>query len=307
MAYKRTNGYVAGTREESLARGLGWFSIGLGLAGLLAPRRLGRTAGVGEHPGLIRLIGLRELASGVGILTQPNASNWLWSRVAGDLIDLVLLGSTLSSKKSSPGRVAVVGAVVAGVTALDWKCSQSLSGRSGVNLHAIHVTRTITVDRSPEELFRFWRNFENLPRFMTHLKSVEIKTDQRSHWVVKGPAGKNVEWDAEIVNERPNQLIAWRSCEGADVDHGGSVRFEPATGGRGTVIKVELRYSPPAGTMGATIAKLLGESPQKQIAVELGRFKQLMETGEIAQTEGQPAGRMRSTSRKFDDLVRAGV
>jgi uncharacterized membrane protein len=107
------------------------------------------------------------------------------------------------------------------------------------------------------------------------------------------------------VNEHPNELIAWQSCAGADVQNAGSVRFYPATGGRGTVVKVEIKYEMPAGVLGVTFARLFGQFPEKHIAVELGRFKQLMETGEIARTEGQPAGRKRSTSRKYDDLVRA--
>jgi uncharacterized membrane protein len=123
--------------------------------------------------------------------------------------------------------------------------------------------------------------------------------------VAKGPAGSRVEWDAEMSEDIPNQLIAWRSLAGADVDSAGSVRFEPATGGRGTIVRVDMHYRPPAGKAGAWIAKMLGQSPEKQLAVDLRRFKQMVETGEIARTEGQPAGRMRSTSRKYDDLIRA--
>lgn len=306
MANKNGNGYVGRTREEELARGLGWFSIGLGLAQLLAPRRLGKSIGLAnDHSGLMRLIGLREVTAGVGILTQRNPSNWLWARVGGDLMDLALLGVALSSGRSRVARVALAGAAVAGVTALDLKSGTALKGNPGVNIRAVRYTRTITINRSAEELFQFWRNFENLPQFMTHLKAVRVIDNKRSHWKVKGPAGKDVEWDAQIVNEHPNELIAWESCTGAMVHNAGSVRFYPSVGGRGTVVKVEIKYDPPAGVLGVTFARLFGENPEKQIAVELGRFKQLMETGEITRTEGQPSGRSRSTSRKFDDLIRA--
>ncbi|HYE65468.1 MAG TPA: SRPBCC family protein [Pyrinomonadaceae bacterium] len=161
----------------------------------------------------------------------------------------------------------------------------------------IKVEKSVTVDKSPEELYRFWRNFENLPRFMNHLESVKDLGGGRSHWVAKAPAGTSVEWDAEIYNEKENELIAWRSLEGADVDNAGSVRFESAPGGRGTEVRVALRYSPPGGLLGAAIAKLFGESPEQQIEEDLRRFKQLMEAGETPTTEGQPSGRSAKAGR----------
>ena len=155
----------------------------------------------------------------------------------------------------------------------------------------IKVEKTVTIDKSPEELYRFWRNFENLPRFMNHLESVRVTGGNRSHWVAKAPAGRSVEWDAEIYNEKENELIAWRSLEGADVDSAGSVHFQAAPGGRGTVVKVVLKYDPPGGIIGAAIAKLFGEEPSQQIEEDLRRFKQVMETGETPTTTGQPSGR----------------
>jgi len=299
---KSGNGFVASHDVDDLARGLGWFSIAIGLAELLAPRRLGRTIGAGDHPALMRLCGLREITSGIGILTRRNPSPWLWARFAGDIMDVALLGTAIGSEKSKVGRLLTATAAVAGVTAFDWKAGRRFSQRPGANISAVRVTRAITVDRPASELFEFWRNFENLPRFMAHLRSVTVKDDRHSHWVAKGPAGTDVEWDAEIVNEHPNEMIAWRSLAGSDVETAGSVRFDPATGGRGTVVKVELKYDPPAGVLGVTVAKLFGQSPDKQVAVDLMQFKQVMETGEIARTEGQPSGRVRRAS-KFDTLV----
>jgi uncharacterized membrane protein len=145
----------------------------------------------------------------------------------------------------------------------------------------IRVDRAITIDKAPEEVYAFWRNLENLPRFMDHLESVRVIDDRRSHWVAKAPVGTTVEWDAEIINEIPNELIAWRSLEGADVDNAGSVRFEPAANGRGTEVKVSLQYNPPAGSLGAAVARLFGEEPSKQIEDDLRRFKELMETGNV--------------------------
>lgn len=192
----------------------------------------------------------------------------------------------------------------------------------------MQVKQAITITDAPEELYRFWRDLQNLPRFMKHLESVTTEqmigrtagdrasmgaTSQpvgrsaggsRSHWVAKAPAGTTVEWDAEITEDRPNELIAWRSLEGADVDSAGTVRFEQLPGGRGTVVKLEMDYRPPAGALGAGIAKLFGEDPEWQVKEGLRRFKQLMETGEVMTTEGQPAGRDSSTSRKYDGAVR---
>lgn len=163
--------------------------------------------------------------------------------------------------------------------------------------HGIKVEKSVTVNRSPEEVYRFWRDFQNLPRFMNHLESVSDLGSGRSHWVAKAPAGKTVEWDAEVYNEKENELIAWRSLEGADVDNAGSVRFEPAPEGRGTVVRVTLKYDPPAGKLGSLVAKLWGEEPSQQIDEDLRRFKQVMEAGEIPTTEGQPSGRSASAGR----------
>jgi uncharacterized membrane protein len=155
----------------------------------------------------------------------------------------------------------------------------------------IKLEKSVTINRSPEELYRFWRNFENLPRFMNHLEAVHVTGEERSHWVAKAPAGSSVEWDAEIYNEKEGEMIAWRTLEGADVASAGSVHFEPAAGGRGTVVRVVLKYDPPGGKLGALVARLFGENPEQQIDEDLRRFKQLMETGEVATTEGQPSGR----------------
>ena len=143
------------------------------------------------------------------------------------------------------------------------------------------MRKAITVNRPPEEVYRFWHDFRNLPRFMHHLESVQVTGDRRSHWKTKGPAGMSVEWDAETVDDRPNELIAWRSVEGSQVDNAGSVRFVPAPGGRGTEVHVELRYSPPGGAVAAAIAWLFGESADQQVYDDLRAFKQVIETGEV--------------------------
>ena len=151
------------------------------------------------------------------------------------------------------------------------------------------VEKVVTIDRPAPELYAFWRNFENLPRFMEHLKAVTVKDATHSHWVAKAPAGKEVAWDAEIINERENELIAWRSLPGSQIGNAGSVHFTPAPGGRGTEVRVVLSYDPPAGRPGTLIAKLFGEEPEQQVREDLRHLKEIMETGEIPTTHGQPA------------------
>jgi len=154
----------------------------------------------------------------------------------------------------------------------------------------VHVEKSIIIDKSPEELYSFWRDFENLPRFMDHLESVNSVGFNRWHWVAKGPVGTRPEWDAEIYNEKPNELIAWRSLDGT-VTNAGSVHFEPASGERGTQVKVVLNYNAPGGKVSALLAKIFGQEPGQMIEGDLRRLKQILETGEIASAEGQPSGR----------------
>lgn len=152
------------------------------------------------------------------------------------------------------------------------------------------VERAITIGRPVPEVFAFWRQFENLPRFLRHLESVNQTDAKHSHWAVRGPRDKIVHWDAEIIEERENEMLSWRSLPGADVDNAGSVWFTPASGGRGTVIKVSLKYAPPAGKVGVALAKLWGRDAAGEIEEDLYRLKSLLETGEIPTVKGQPTG-----------------
>jgi uncharacterized membrane protein len=146
--------------------------------------------------------------------------------------------------------------------------------------HGVHVVQSVRIDKPAEELYRFWRNLENLPRFMDHLESVRVTGDKQSHWVAKAPAGQHVEWDAEIINDEPNRLIAWRSVDNSDVHSAGSVRFLPAKDGQGTDVQVTLDYLPPAGELGRWVAKAFGEEPDQQVTEDLQHLKQHMEAGE---------------------------
>jgi uncharacterized membrane protein len=144
------------------------------------------------------------------------------------------------------------------------------------------VGRSVTIDRPRQELYAFWRDFQNLPRFMHNIKSVAVIDAARSHWVVDAPAAKAVEWDSFITADEPGRLIAWRSEEGASVRNSGQVEFRDSPDGRGTVVTVTLTYDPPGGGIGKLIATLFQKEPKVQARQDLRRFKQLMETGEIA-------------------------
>ncbi len=203
-------------------------------------------------------------------------------------------------------RHSWLGAVISsvGVDLLTWSCtghylhetlgvtSLTRKGLRALVPHqlGIRVERSIAVYRPVDEVYRFFRNFKNFSRFMAHVNDVREIDDTHSHWFVKGPGGMELEWDAEIIGDQPNELISWRSIGSPDVESAGSVRFERTPGDRGTFVRVSLNYVPPAGALGAAIAKLFGEEPEAQIKDDLRRLKQVLEAGEIASTEGQPAG-----------------
>lgn len=202
---------------------------------------------------------------------------------------LVLTG--LSQRSLKGVLLAIAGGSLAVHGAKGQKSLPTLvSDAAGLD-QPLRVEKTVTVNRSAADLYRVWRDFENLPTFMKHLKSVQMLDETRSHWVATAPLGGSVEWDAELVTDQENHLIAWASIEGAEIDNSGFVRFQPAPQERGTEVKVVLEYSIPAGKVGAAIVKLFGEEPEQQIGDELRRFKMLMETGEIATTDGQSSGR----------------
>lgn len=157
----------------------------------------------------------------------------------------------------------------------------------------VAVRKAVTIQRPRNEVYDFWRDFENLPRFMDHLESVAVRAGGISHWVAKGPAGSTVAWDAEVIADEPDRRIAWRSLPGSEIENSGEVRFADAPGG-GTEVRVELTYRPPAGMVGAAVAKLFGEEPDGQIADDLYRLRALLEAGEVPTIDGQPSSRVRA-------------
>jgi uncharacterized membrane protein len=305
-------------QAERLSKGLAWFSIALGVSELAAPYTMARVAGLpySSIPTL-RALGAREIGHGISILAAPESATPVWSRVAGDAIDLAVMFSALGSDRSDPPRLTTAIAAVAGVTALDVFCASRLSrtratgngdSRSQWMQRGVRVEQVTTINRPIEEVYRFWEDFENFPRFMRHLESVQRISGPLSRWRARGPAGMTIEWEAEVLEAREHEWIAWRSLDGADVQNSGSVRFQRAPGARGTELRVQLQYSPPAGRLGKGIAWLFGEEPSQQIHEDLHRAKQLLETGEVPLSDGpglwrpaQPA----ANPREIKDL--AGV
>jgi uncharacterized membrane protein len=225
--------------------------------------------------------------------------------VAGDAIDLASLGAALGDPGNDRGATVASIAAVAAVTALDVMAVEQMSGQETTAPITARgrAETSLIINRSPEECYRFWRDFENLPRFMEYLQSVRITGDRESHWIAGTGGNVRIEWDAEIVEDSPNQRIAWRSTANSMVFNRGAVEFEPAAGNRGTIIRVQMEYGPRGQAVASGLAKLIGKDPEQMINKDLRRFKQVIETGEVMRTEGQPAGRT-SGSTWLDNIAR---
>lgn len=288
-------------RSHAVARGLGLFSLGLGIVQVAAPRRFGEAIGVrprGERDAIVRLVGVREILAGTGLVLGRRLGPWLWMRVAGDVMDVALLSRARRARGTDGDRVSGTMAAAVGVAAVDVLSSLGNGNQDGHDGHehdghergmrreragSRAVRKAITVNRPVNEVYDLWHDFRNLPRFMKHLVAVDVldSSGERTRWTAKGPAGSRVAWDAETVEDRPNELISWRSIEGSDVWNRGVVRFTPAPGGRGTEVHVEIEYAPPLGPLGVLAARISGEEPSQQTADDLRRFKQIAETGEV--------------------------
>ncbi|MBN6054634.1 SRPBCC family protein [Nonomuraea sp. RK-328] len=275
---------------DRFARALGWTSLALGTAQVAAPRAVTRLCGVDDAPGattVARLVGGRELLHAALLLGAKNPAQWAWTRVAGDTMDLGILGRAAANRTGTrrARALAALGAV-AGIAALDAACARRGTAKAKGPLQ---VRACITINKPREEVYRFWRDLENLPSFMIHLDSVRTLDQRRSHWKAEGPVVK-LEWEAEIIDERAGDLIAWRSVPGTGISTAGLVSFTDGPGGRGTVVDVSLEYGAPGRKLAAAVARMFGEHPEQQARDDLRRFKQVMETGEVVRSEGSPEG-----------------
>lgn len=275
---------------DRFARALGWTSLALGMAQLAAPRVVTRLCGVDDAPGattVARLIGGRELLHAALLLGAKNPAQWVWTRVVGDTMDLGVLGRAAANRTGTRRTRALCAfGAVAGIAALD-----AVSARRGTATAKgpLRVRASITVNKPREEVYRSWRELENLPSFMVHLDSVRSLDQRRSRWKVKGPV-VDLEWEAELIDERAGELIAWRSVPGTGVSTAGLVSFTDGPGGRGTVVDVSLEYGMHGRKLAAAVARMFGEHPEQQVRDDLRRFKQVMETGEVVRSEGSPEG-----------------
>lgn len=278
------------TAAQRASVALGWLSVGLGAASLLAPERTARLVGMRATRGTrrgIRAVGLQELAAAGAVFATGRPAPALWSRVAGDAVHLTLLGRGLRTGQARTRRTAAAVAAVAAVTAVDAATARALSQTSTGTLR---VRGTITVNRPPADVYAQWRDLERLPSFMSHVDSVDVGQDGRSRWMAKAPGGVTVEWDAELTADVPGERLSWRSVEPSSVDHAGTVVFTDGPGETGTEVTVDLEYRPAPGVAGAMAAKLFGEEPSQQVRDDLRRFKQMVETGEVVRSDASGRG-----------------
>lgn len=212
-------------------------------------------------------------------------------RLASGVVGGLLIGFSLRRKRLRgllvPVGIGLMRRAVTGHCEVNAALGRNSARRRGSAIldrlkqgEGTRIEQAVVISRPRDELFQFWRRFDNLPRFMDHLESVTILDPRRSRWVAKGPLGTRVTWDAEIDYEVPGELISWRSLSGSDLEQTGSVQFTPAAGG-GTEVRTVMRYATPAGKVGDALAHVLGEDPARQVADDLRRFKQVMEAGEV--------------------------
>jgi uncharacterized membrane protein len=279
------------TDSAGLDRKLGWFSIGLGATQLLAPKALGRMIGVGDQSTALRMCGVREIVTGVGLLSGRAPAAFAMSRVVGDVMDLGLLAAALRSPQADPARIAAAATAVVGVSAADlYAAKRDMHASIMQAPQDVPVTVALAINSPPERIYEFWRNLENLPRFMQHLESVHVIDERNSHWVAKVAGGLRVQWHSEIVEDQPGRFISWQTRDGSEINHCGSVRFERPPSGQGTIVRVEIYYGLPGGQTTSRAASLLAKAPESMVREDLRRLKQLIETGELATTRGQPSG-----------------
>ena len=281
--------------REKIADSLGWFSIGLGLGEVTAARRVGRFLGIEHRAGLLRAYGVREIATGIGILTLRRRAPGLWARVGGDALDLATLGSALLHGNPKRGNVGAAIGAVAAITALDVVAAQRLGSQptSGAATGAIEIKRTISIGKSAEGLYRVWREPQALPTLMKGFAEITPLDADRARWKLRAPLGRTLEWETQIVEDRPSELVRWESLPGASLPHQGSISFRPAPDGWGTEATLCFHFEPPPGPLGGVAALLPDAVPAIAVGTVLRRFKSLAETGEIPTLEHNPSARGR--------------
>ena len=242
----------------------------------------------------------RSLPQSTGSFTSPDSledeeSTTFLTRVGQAA--MIVSGAALVALAARERSWRTLGIAAAGAPLIyrgatgHWPVPEAISQRASDAVAPVPIETAVTIGRPAGELYSFWRQLENLPRFMKNIDSVTQIDERRSHWVGKSPLGLRLEWDAEILEEREGQLLSWCSLPGSEVQNAGTVFFDPATGGRGTVVRASLDYQVPGHLLGQAVGKMLSGATQQQVKEDLKRFKELMETGEIATTNGQSHGK----------------
>lgn len=298
----------AGVPGLALSRGLGWFSLALGITELAVPRAFARVIGIdpgGATPWIVRAMGAREILTGLGVLMQPRRAAPLWARVGGDAIDLALLGAAAAVKRTSTPRLAGAIAAVAGVTALDVLAgTRTQRAFERANRPVIAAE---TINKPPEEVYAFFRKLSQLPLFMDYLESVREIDSRRSHWVAKLPIG-SIGWDAEIIDDRPGRLISWQSVEHTPIRTRGRVAFTRAPGRNMTEVRVEMQLGVLGTGPSAALARFF---TRPQIKGDLRRLKQVLETGEVLCSDASlhrgPHPAQPSPARELEEAERSAM
>jgi uncharacterized membrane protein len=274
-------------RGYALARGLGAFSVGLGVAELAAPRAIQRLIGIdacSRNDVIVRALGAREVAHGVGIFARPRS---VWTRLIGDVIDVAFVGLALADHDNDRRRLLPALGALLGVGALDalatWRALGSRLGEP--------VAAAMTINKSPNEVYEYWRDFERLPDFMRYLDAVEVLDGRRSRWHAKTPLGK-LAWEAEITEDVPGRTIAWRSIS-KRLPMRGRVSFNQAPQGRGTEVLVEMQVAP--------FAKLF---TRPEVIGDLRRFKQIVEVGEVVVSDATSVRGLHAAQPSPEGVVR---
>ena len=290
---------AASTFKTSAARlreVLGWIGVGIGVAELLRPRAVAHTTGL--PPRLIRVLGTWEIIISAGILLRPQQSAWRWSRVASDIIDLYLL--TRSDHRALNNRLPIITALFAGMTSLDVLAAFDGGGQNTLQsdlASGIHIHKSLHIQKSAEECYRFWRNFENFPKFMRYVDSVQVVDATHTHWRFGTQQGPQIEETIELFSDVPTQQLGWRTLPNSPIEHIGVVKFLPAYGKTSTRLDIEIIFKKSVGKINNELARLFAEEPSAHWDEDLRRFKQLIETGEIATTMGQASGRRSALPR----------
>ena len=292
-ASPKPNAYAA-----ELGLTLAWIGAGIGIAELLMPRAVAKTTGL--PPPFVRALGMRELLVSAGVLLRPRQPAWRWSRIAGDLLDLSLLA--WAGRRTPNGRLALITALFAGMTSLDVLATCDRRGQSARQGHlpnSIRIHKSLYIQRPPEACYGFWRNFENFPQFMRDVESVQVVDATRTHWRLRTLQGKPVEWTVELFSDIPSQQLGWRTIADAPIAHSGVVKFLPAYGHSSTRLEIDILYKTPTAQSMDMSSMPFTEEPSRQWDDDLRRFKQLLETGEIATTLGQSSGRRSALARRL--------